>query len=162
MEGIKHLIDIFGRGYKWLIICLTMAMFVVVGLNVICRYALNSSLGWADELARFMFIWVSFLGAVLAYHEGDHVGLNLFEKRIASPRLRAVLYLVCELGILMVILFIFYFGIIVARSATNVSPALYIPMKYIYTVVPISGFLLLLLNFNKLFRAITTLRRSDH
>ncbi|MFW6229097.1 MAG: TRAP transporter small permease, partial [Alkalispirochaeta sp.] len=69
----QNAVTVVAQLYKMLLIVLVVAMFLVVGLNVFSRYVLNASLGWADELARFLFIYVSLLGAVLAYHYNEHV-----------------------------------------------------------------------------------------
>lgn len=138
------------RMYRWLLILLCVVMFVVVGFNVFSRYVLNSSLGWADELARFVFIWVSFLGAVVAYQKNEHVGLDFVVNRIASHKARLLLRLIGEVLVLLVLLCLVYYGRIVAMSATNVSPALYIPMWIVYIVVPLSASLMVLINLWKI------------
>lgn len=138
-----------GQLYRWLLIILCSIMFLVVGLNVFCRYVLNSSLGWADELARFVFIWVSFLGAVTAYQKNEHIGLDFVVARIRSEKVRLTIRLVGELLVLFVLSCLGYYGWTVAMSATNVSPALYIPMWVVYLVVPISAFLMVLINLGK-------------
>jgi TRAP-type C4-dicarboxylate transport system permease small subunit len=125
-------------------------MFLIVGTNVFSRFVLNSSLGWADELSRFIFIWISFLGAVMAYGTDDHVGLNFLVAKIKSGRIQNIIKVVSDLLILAVLGIIAYYGYIVAVSATNVSPALYIPMTLVYSIVPVSGFLMVLINFSKI------------
>ncbi|TDX61171.1 tripartite ATP-independent transporter DctQ subunit [Halanaerobium saccharolyticum] len=82
----KSFSSIFASIYKYILILLTLIMFVIVGANVFARFILNSSLGWADELARFIFIWISFLGAVFAYTTDDHVGLNFVVAKIKSAK----------------------------------------------------------------------------
>jgi TRAP-type C4-dicarboxylate transport system permease small subunit len=135
---------------KYILILLTLIMFVIVGANVFARFVLNSSLGWADELSRFIFIWISFLGAVMAYGTDDHVGLNFLVAKIKSGRIQNIIKVVSDLLILAVLGIIAYYGYIVAVSATNVSPALYIPMTLVYSIVPVSGFLMVLINFSKI------------
>lgn len=150
------------RLYRWLLIILCVVMFVVVGFNVFSRYVLNSSLGWADELARFIFIWVSFLGAVVAYQKNEHVGLDFVVNRVTSIKTRQVIRLVGELLVLLVLLCLVYYGWIVAMSATNVSPALYIPMWIVYIIVPFSGLLMVLINLGKLREHLKQLLKKDN
>jgi TRAP-type C4-dicarboxylate transport system permease small subunit len=144
--------------YKWVLIVFTAAMFVVVGINVFSRYVLNNSLGWADELARFVFIWISFLGAVIAYRDNEHVGLDLLVSRIPSPRIQAVLRLIGEIGIFLVLSCLLYYGWIVSMSATNVSPALYIPMKVVYMIVPVCAAFMLLINLGQIAQHVQAFR----
>ena len=146
----NKIFNMFFSIYKFILISLTIIMFVIVGANVFSRFVLNSSLGWADELSRFIFIWISFLGAVMAYGSDDHVGLNFLIAKIKSGRIQNIINLISDLLILAVVGIITYHGYIVAVSATNVSPALYIPMTLVYSIVPVSGFLMVLINFSKI------------
>lgn len=141
---------IFFGIYKFILIALTVAMFLIVGFNVFSRFILNSSLGWADELARFIFIWISFLGAVMAYGSDDHVGLNFVIAKIPSAKAQNIVSIISDLLIMSVLAIITYYGYIVAISATNVSPALYIPMTLVYAIVPVSGLLMMIINLFKI------------
>ena len=146
----EKLIGIISNCYKNALILMTSSMFLIVGSNVFCRFFLNSSIGWADEMSRFIFIWISFLGAVWAYVESEHVGLNFLVSKIPSRKIQLLVALISEFLILLVCIIIAYYGYIVANSATNVSPALYLPMKYIYAVVPVSGLMLVLICLAKI------------
>lgn len=141
---------IFFGIYKFILIALTITMFLIVGFNVFSRFILNSSLGWADELARFIFIWISFLGAVMAYGTDDHVGLNFVIAKIPSAKAQNIVSIISDLLIMSVLAIITYYGYIVATSATNVSPALYIPMTLVYAIVPVSGLLMMIINLFKI------------
>jgi len=149
MSG-KSVFDLFFSLYKAILIILTSLMFVIVGTNVFSRYVLNNSLGWADELARFIFIWISFLGAVLAYQENEHVGLDFVVEKLPSGRGKALIKLVAELFVFVVMFFLMRYGLVVANSATNVSPALYIPMRIVYMIVPVSAALMLIISIKKI------------
>lgn len=143
--------------FKYILIIMTVLMFIIVGTNVFSRYILNSSLGWADELARFIFIWISFLGAVLAYQANEHIGLNYVVEKLPAGRIKELVMLSADLLVFIVIFFLVKYGWIVANSATNVSPALYIPMKTVYMIVPVSAVLMLLINVNKIISRLRTL-----
>ncbi|MCK4259176.1 MAG: TRAP transporter small permease [Halanaerobiales bacterium] len=147
---MKGFIRTAGLAYKAIILILIVVMFLIVGMNVFSRYVLNSSLGWADELSRFIFIWISFLGAVLAYVDNEHIGLDFIVEKMPSQKIKLIFRLIGDLGILIVVSFLTYYGWYVATSATNVSPALYIPMKTIYMIVPISAALMVLINISKI------------
>lgn len=66
---------------------LMIAMFVLVFTNVVTRYGFGFSLAWGEEVARFLMIWVTFLGAGLALREGRHVAIEVLQDRLpASAR----------------------------------------------------------------------------
>jgi TRAP-type C4-dicarboxylate transport system permease small subunit len=152
------------KAYKAFLIILTLSLFIIVGVNVFCRYVLNSSLSWADELSRFIFIWVSFLGAVLAYGYNEHIGLDFVVDRIPSPTIKRFIRLAADFFILLVIVILLRYGLIVANSATNLSPALYIPMKWVYIIAPVSAFMMLIINICKIYEHLALLlgwKRSE-
>ena len=52
------------------------AMALIVGANIALRYTTNHSLSWSDEAARYLMIWMTFLGAGLALRTGGHVAIS--------------------------------------------------------------------------------------
>ncbi len=63
------------------LIFLSMGITAVVFLNVLSRYIFKSSLPWSEELARFMFIWLTFVGAVIANANFEHMRLDFVVER---------------------------------------------------------------------------------
>ena len=149
------------RIYNTILIVLTSAMFVTVAYNVFMRFVVNRSVGWADELSRFIFIWISFLGAVWAFHGNEHVGLDIFVRRIRSARLRQGFSVIRHALVLIVLLFLTVFGYKASATVRNVSPALSIPMKAVYLIVPLCGLLMCLLGIGKLAAATTGTEKID-
>ena len=74
----------------WAIIVMLGLMVAVVSLQVLLRYALNSSLGFADELSRLTFVWSIFLGIPLGIRLGAHIGIELLSSRF-PPKLQGLL-----------------------------------------------------------------------
>lgn len=74
----------------WLIVALLSVMVAVVAAQVVLRYGLNSSIGWADEISRLAFVWTMFLAIPLGIRHGAHIGIELVTDRLAPP-LRSVL-----------------------------------------------------------------------
>jgi tripartite ATP-independent transporter DctM subunit len=69
---------------------LVVAEIVVLFAGVVSRYGLHSPLIWSDELASILFLWLAMLGAVVAFHRGEHMRMTALVAR-ASPQLRAFL-----------------------------------------------------------------------
>ncbi|MES2960510.1 MAG: TRAP transporter small permease [Pseudomonadota bacterium] len=74
----------------WAIIVMLGVMVAVVSLQVLLRYALNSSFGFADEMSRLSFVWSIFLGIPLGIRLGSHIGMELLSSRL-PPRVQDVL-----------------------------------------------------------------------
>ena len=122
---------------------LVLAVFVVVLVQVVLRYLFEHPNPWSEELSRFGFIWLSMLGAALAVELRTHfvfdqvVGtlkpqMQLLVRRCTTAFVAAMAVGLIVLGIQLVDL---------ARFQR--SPALDLPVSWIYASVPVAGFLML-------------------
>ncbi|WP_051689518.1 TRAP transporter small permease [Pelobacter seleniigenes] len=126
-----------------------MLMTVIIFFQIIFRYALHESLSWSEELARYFFIWVTFLGASVAFHERTHINVDLFINYIKSSRVRAALFLFGDLLSLSFLMMLVVEGISVAIRVfklDQVSASMdFLPIGLIYLAVPL-GCLFMTLN----------------
>ena len=76
------------RVIEWLAALLTAGMVAVIFVQVSNRYIFNSPIAWTEEVARLMFIWLSFLGAFLALREHSHISIHAVMKCF-SPGVQA-------------------------------------------------------------------------
>lgn len=78
---------------KWLMFLLLAGMTVVLGIQIFCRFVLNNSLTWSEELARFMFIWSTFLSIGFCLKEDISLKIDtlitLFPKQVQTAILLA-------------------------------------------------------------------------
>lgn len=72
------------------IIAIMACMVVVVSLQVLLRYAFNTSIDWADDIGRLLFVWGIFLTIPLGIREGIHIGIELVVK-LFSPAVQRTL-----------------------------------------------------------------------
>jgi TRAP-type transport system small permease protein len=68
---------------------LLLAMVVMVFGNVVLRYAFNSGITVSEELSRYCFVWLTFVGAIVAVREGTHLGMDSVVARLPPPARRA-------------------------------------------------------------------------
>ncbi len=128
---------------KTLNVCLRVVLFVLmlalvstIVLGVFYRYILQNSLFWATEVPNFLFVWIVFLGAVVAYHDKKHIAFTALHDWMA-PRNRAKTEIAVHLLILCFALFLVFTGMIVVRQTMDSpSEALKVPLGYLYTVIP--------------------------
>ena len=67
MSGIlEQCSDALNRGAERLLTVISLTMALVILLQVFCRYALNHSLFWSEELGRMLLVWLTFIGASVA------------------------------------------------------------------------------------------------
>ncbi|CAB5660532.1 2,3-diketo-L-gulonate TRAP transporter small permease protein yiaM [Delftia tsuruhatensis] len=67
---------LFIRTVEWLLVALLGLMVVLVFGNVVLRYGFNTGWVFSEEVSRFLFMWLTLLGALLALHHGGHLGMN--------------------------------------------------------------------------------------
>jgi len=90
-----------------LLAALLLGMVVMVFGNVVLRYVFNSGLLVSEELSRFFFIWLVFIGGIVAAQNGTHLGVDSFVNRIGR-RGKLICSAICQLLILLCCTILFY------------------------------------------------------
>lgn len=128
---------------KWLVTVFLSVMSVIVTIQVIMRYVFGSSLSWSEELARYLAIWLIYIGVSYAAKESRHVSVTIIELFI-SRRKFAYLTVIANCVFFVFALVLLYYGtILLMRTARmgQITPALALPMWMIYASAPV-GFAL--------------------
>ena len=142
MEVFARVNAWINRGVEWLLAGLGISMAVIVVVQVCCRYLLNHSLFWSEEIARYLLVWLSFLGAAAAYYRGAHPGIDVLSAWL-GPGLRRVKTIMVHLVCLGLFLVMIWQGAVFSHFVRQqISPALALPMWLVVMVIPISGVLL--------------------
>ncbi len=130
------------RTNEAVVIAMAAAMVVLVIANVFCRYVLNFSLVWAEEISQYLMVWVAFLGAGLALRQGRHVAVEMLQERLPAAGRRAVRSaLFIALLVFLVVLTVL--GVQFAWFARDMeTPVLNVSMAIPYAAVPIGSALL--------------------
>ena len=81
---MTRVIDFYCRALEVLIALALAVMVVLVFGNVVLRYGFNSGITLSEEVSRWLFIWVTFLGAVVALKEHAHLGTDMLVSRLPS------------------------------------------------------------------------------
>ena len=84
-------IDRYCRLLEWVIVLLLALMVVLVFGNVVLRYAANSGITVSEELSRWLFVWMTFLGAIVALKEHAHLGTDMLVARLGPTGKRICL-----------------------------------------------------------------------
>jgi TRAP-type transport system small permease protein len=114
---------------------LLVVISVLIFLNVGLRYLFNSGIVWAEELTRFLFVWLVFLGAIAALAENNHLGFTSVVKKLPAG-VKKVFFVssnIMMLGVLMLLLAGAYN--ILPIGMMNSGAATGIPMAVMYGVV---------------------------
>ena len=120
---------------KTVMAVLLVVLVVAVGVNVFGRFVLNQSLAGSDELARFLFIWVIFLGAALAHLHNEHIAVGILVDRLPGSA-RRWFVVVQELVILAVVVALLVGATEVMSIDPGTSALLDVPLQLINFSVP--------------------------
>ncbi len=150
---VQKLIDKYCRMLSWLMVLSLALMVVLVFSNVVLRYALNSGIAVSEELSRWLFVWLTFLGAIVALHEHGHLGTDMLVSRL-SVRGKKVCLAVGHVLMLFICWLIFK-GTLeqVMINLDSTSAAMEISMSFFYScglVFSVSGGVILLNDFWRL------------
>jgi TRAP-type C4-dicarboxylate transport system permease small subunit len=122
----------------WTLSAFLFALLTAVFLTVLFRYALHKPLDWSSELARFLFVWISFLGMLEGVRLKAHIGITIIVD--AFPReARRTLEIVINILIIIFLLVIIKEGIrLTGMNMDLLSPGLNIPEGWVYISIPLS------------------------
>ncbi len=143
-RSIKKILDCM---LEVLVMVVVAVLVVDVLWQVFTRFVLKDPSTWTEELAVFMLIWVSLLGAAVALNRGAHLGIDYFVGKL-SPRKRLYTEVFVFLCISLFSFTVMILGGIDLVASTlqlqQESPALQVKVGYVYLAIPISGFFLVL------------------
>ncbi len=93
----KTLHGIYQTTMKGLLVLLIAVLLAVMSLQIVMRYSFNASLIWAEEVCRYLLIWVSLVGCIFAYERGEIAAMTLL--RDSLPRRAGLLLAIaCNLA----------------------------------------------------------------
>ncbi|WP_459616480.1 TRAP transporter small permease [Bordetella sp. 2513F-2] len=93
---LARLADAAYRLQNGLMVACLATMVVLLFGNVLLRYVFNSGINVSDEISRLAFVWLIFLGAVLAMRDGQHIAVTLLVDRFGSAA-RRIVHIACQL-----------------------------------------------------------------
>jgi len=132
---------------------LLVGLMGIMVLNVLWQVlsrALNASTSFTDELARFLLIWVGILGAAYVSGKHKHLAIDLLPQKLSGTKARnlnlliyALVFIFAALAMLVGGIRLVYITLMLGQS----SPAMGLPLGVVYSVVPLSGLLIMYYSF---------------
>ncbi len=124
-------------------------------MEVIFRYFLKNPLAWSEELARFLMVWMGFIGAAVCTKREQHLQMGISIARWINPRADQWVMVALNLAFMVFMVFLIKAGIDVCTNTMEFrSPAMRLPMLYVLGVIPVTGVAMLLFNGVSLYRMI--------
>lgn len=161
IEKFKKPIDGFITTFS---ISMMVILVLCVVWQVFSRYVLNSPSTMTDEIARFSMIWVGLLGAAYTVGLQKHLSIDLFthdltgvKKHISSIVINVI---ICGFS-LGVLVWGGYSLFARVYESGQVSPAMQLPMAYVYVVLPLSGCIMVYYSLLFIINALVGLTRKE-
>lgn len=155
---MRKFIDGINECLKWTIIIAMFVMLFVIFIQVIFRYVFQHSLTFSEELARYLFVYIVFFGTAVVARENGHIVVGVLVQRLKG-KIAKYTKVAAYTSIILFVTILFYHGSkIVTLTSYQLSPALRIPMSYIYLAIPVASFVMFC---NMLILIIDTLRSKS-
>jgi TRAP-type C4-dicarboxylate transport system permease small subunit len=153
--------DLFFKLLEFLVVASLVAMVVMVFGNVVLRYAFNSGILVSEEMSRYCFIWLTYIGAMIAMREREHLGVDTLVKHL--PRAGKKLCLFVSEALMLLVNVLFFIGTFKMHElqVTNVSPVVGISMIWVYGVGYVVAVVMALFNLGVLVRLLSGRLRDD-
>ncbi|WP_159349564.1 TRAP transporter small permease [Roseomonas harenae] len=130
------------------------AMVVMVFGNVVMRYLLDSGIMISEEMSRFLFLWLTFIGAVVVLRRGGHLGFSTVVKALPHGGRLLCRALSGSLTLLVCLVFLWGAWPLVQVNMDNLSPVSGLPLGWAYASALLSGIGLCLLGLADLVLAL--------
>ena len=151
---MKKLNDLFFRLVEFLLVVMLSAMVVMVFGNVVLRYGFNDSIISSEELSRFLFIWITFLGAIVTLRENAHLGVDTVVRMMGlrGKQASAILSNLMMIGCCALM----FYGTLKQHTinASTRSAVTEIPMSWVYGVGYVASVSMTLILLGKLVRLV--------
>lgn len=138
--------DAFEQGLmrlnRWVLIVLLAAMAVIIFANVVLRYSTSQSIEWAEEVARYLMVWLTFLGAGPVLRYGGHIAVENLQDSLPTPAARALRWLIAAMLFGFFGFMVWYGALYVERAQFQMTPTTQISMAWVYAAMPVGGLLL--------------------
>jgi len=136
---VKKFIELYHRVLTWLLVGTVAVLIVPVSLQVFARFTqLIPAYLWTEELARFLFIWMVMLGAMIGVREGTHFEVDVWPQ--LGRRANALLRIVSHFFVLVFALVFVWWGIEFSRFGWDqLSEIAELPMWMIFIAWPAAG-----------------------
>lgn len=137
-----------------MVVCL-VAMVIVVFGNVVLRWVFNSGITVSEEMSRYCFIWLTYIGAMVAMRENGHLGVDTLVRKLPLGGKKLCVFLSECLMLFCNTLFFIGTWKMHELQVTNVSPVVGLSMIWIYGMSYIVDAVMAIINVHKLYRLLS-------
>ena len=129
--------------FDWIVSLFLVVLVVLVFAQVVSRYLFNSPISWTEEMARILFVWITFLGTFLALKTKGHIAIETLLNRFFSAEVRGYISATVNFLILYYCGYLAVVGFkMMQKTAADFTPVLLLPFSYLYAAIALSGIMM--------------------
>ena len=149
MEGnlaikVKKAKKVYDRIVNAFVAIIFFVLTVICFVQVVGRYVFNVSPAWTEEMARYLMVWLVFVGSAIAYRYGTHLGVDYLIGFLPKGTKRAWAVGIHVVVACLLVIYMVTGARMLEIGSRQVSSAMRIPMFYPFLAVPVGGALMLL------------------
>ena len=111
---MKKFFRVLNKTEEIVVVALFVAMVAIIFFQVVMR-KLNSSLSWSEELAKFIMIWLSWIGISIGEKRGEHIKISVLTDRF-PPKLQHIFNIISEIIVILICVVTVYYGVSLVGS----------------------------------------------
>lgn len=140
MQKLKEAVN---KVIEWICVALVAVMTILVTWQVVTRYVFNNPSAISEQLAKYLFVWLVMIGAAYVFGKKDHMAVE-FIKDLFSVKVKLILEIISEIIIAGFAIAVLIFGGYKSTlmTMTQIDASLGIPVAYLYSVIVLSGVLI--------------------
>lgn len=153
---MKALYSSLHKAIRGILFAILTLMVIIVTMQILVRHVFFYSLSWSEELSRYLFAWLIMVGACLGIEDRSSICIDVIEN-LTSGKAKKLIHVLQYVFSLIAIGIMFFASIKFVQLGTRqLSPAMAIPMAFIYICFPIGFVLMALENIVKLIQILRT------
>ncbi|WP_051688161.1 TRAP transporter small permease [Desulfofalx alkaliphila] len=148
---------------EYLLIGLLSTAVVLIATQVFMRYVMSSSLSWTEEMARFLFIWLVYIGISYGIKMKRHIKIDA-ALILLPEKGKKIVWIIADLLFIVFCYFVIKQGMMLVIDLYNygqTSPALGIPMAYVYLAAPLGLSLAVIRLIQSIIQSIRDFNKSE-
>jgi C4-dicarboxylate transporter DctQ subunit len=145
---------ILSRTVEAAVVAISTVIVGVVVVEVGLRYLFSSSLIFTEELARYLMVWVVFLGSAIAVRDGAHIRISMLLNRL-PPSVQRWVTVIAEVLTLVFLSIIVVEGVRILPKQLSQIPATFdVPLFYFYLAIPVGSLLMMIFLLPRLWQGL--------
>lgn len=146
MKKKNKLVDFLDKLEEIVLVIMFALMVLVIFGQVIMRYVFNNSLSWSEELGKFLFVWISWIGISIGAKRKEHIKITMFVDK-CSARNALICEILSEIVVFGICAVTAYYGIELVISQAHINFAgIKISMSWGYLAVVVGCIVMMLRN----------------